>query len=48
MDHLKKKWIYMKHYRKFHLVLEKEKKLTANIRPVFISDVIEIYLRNTL
>jgi hypothetical protein len=33
--------------RQFHLVLEKEKKWTANIRPVFISDVIEIYLRNT-
>jgi hypothetical protein len=33
--------------RQFHLVLEKEKKWTANIRSVFISDVIEIYLRNT-
>ena len=43
----KKKWIYMKHYRKFHLVLEKKKKWTANVRPVFISDVIEIYFRNT-
>jgi hypothetical protein len=28
------------------LVLEKEKN-EVNIRPVFISDVIEIYLRNT-
>jgi hypothetical protein len=41
----KKNWIYTK--QAISLGFGKGKKWTANIRPVFISDVIEIYLRNT-